>query len=131
MSTLEIIREKVQAQERLTLDDGIFLFTCPDLLAVAQLAHSVRLRLHGTTTYYNWNLHLNSTNVCEAGCLFCSFARLKTGMPQAYTMQPDDAERWIRERYRPGMTEIHIVKDRKSTRLNSSHTDISRMPSSA
>jgi aminodeoxyfutalosine synthase len=69
----------------------------------------VRTKLHGTTTYYNWNLHLNSTNVCEANCLFCSFARLKTGMPQAYTMSVDDAERWILKRYQPGMTEIHIV----------------------
>ena len=25
----------------------------------------------------------------------------------------------------------HVIQDRKSTRLNSSHTDISRMPSSA
>lgn len=30
-------------------------------------------------------------------------------MPQAYTMQVTDAERWIRERYKVGMTEIHIV----------------------
>ena len=29
------------------------------------------------------------------------------------------------------ISKIHLVKDRKSTRLNSSHTDISRMPSSA
>lgn len=109
MRTFESIRDKIEAKERLTLEDGLFLFDHPDLLAVAQLAHSVRLRLHGTTTYYNWNLHLNSTNVCEASCLFCSFARLKTGMPQAYTMQIEDAQQWINERYRPGMTEIHIV----------------------
>ncbi len=106
---IEAIREKVQSGTRLSAEDGVFLFSHPDLLAVAQLAHSVRLKLHGTTTYYNWNLHLNSTNVCEAGCLFCSFARLKTGMPQAYTMKVDDAHRWISERYRPGMTEVHIV----------------------
>ena len=27
--------------------------------------------------------------------------------------------------------EIHVLQDRKSTRLNSSHTTVSRMPSSA
>ena len=33
---------------------------------------------------------------------------------------------------KPGKGEINVnKKDRKSTRLNSSHTDISRMPSSA
>ena len=30
-----------------------------------------------------------------------------------------------------GLCPFHDEKDRKSTRLNSSHTDISRMPSSA
>ena len=29
------------------------------------------------------------------------------------------------------ITDAHVILDRKSTRLNSSHTDISRMPSSA
>lgn len=109
MTRFESIQEKVRAGERLSAEDGTFLFSYQNPLAVAQLAHEVRLKLHGTTTYYNWNLHLNSTNVCEAGCLFCSFARLKTGMPQAYTMNVQDAQRWIRERYRVGMTEIHIV----------------------
>ena len=103
------IREKVEAGKRLSAADGEALFASPDLLSIAQMAHGVRLKKHGLTTYYNWNLHLNSTNVCEANCLFCSFARLKTGMSQAFTMSIEDAERWIRERYRPGMTEIHIV----------------------
>lgn len=109
MISLQSIRDKVESGTRLSYEDGCFLFEHPDLLSVAQLAHTVRTRLHGRTTYYNWNLHLNSTNVCEASCLFCSFARLKTGMPQAYTMSVESAARWIAERYHPGMTEIHIV----------------------
>ena len=79
MISFQSIEIKVNAQERLTQEEGEFLFSYPDLFAVARLAHTVRSRLHGGTTYYNWNLHLNSTNVCEANCLFCSFARLKTG----------------------------------------------------
>ena len=70
MTSFSAIEEKVAAGERLSAEDGHFLFTYPDVLAVARLAHSVRLKKHGTTTYYNWNLHLNSTNVCEADCLF-------------------------------------------------------------
>jgi aminodeoxyfutalosine synthase len=97
MITFESIEQKVRDGSRLSADDGLFLFNYPDLLALARLAHSARLRLHGTTTYFNWNLHLNSTNVCEADCLFCSFSRLKTGMPKAYTMSLVEAERWIRE----------------------------------
>jgi aminodeoxyfutalosine synthase len=107
--SFEVIEEKVKNRERLSLEEGVFLFTTPELLRVASLAHGVRTARHGRTTYYNWNLHLNTTNVCEADCLFCSFARLKTGMPQAYSMSIEQAEKWIAERYKPGMTEIHIV----------------------
>lgn len=109
MTSFRTIQDKVRSGERLCLDEGVYLLEHPNLLDVAQLAHEVRLRLHGPRTYYNWNLHLNSTNVCEASCLFCSFSRLKTGMPQAYTMNTDTARAWIQERYKPGMTEIHIV----------------------
>ena len=107
--TLSKIRDKVLSGETLSLEDGVRLFQEPDLLGVGQLANVVREKLHGDITYYNRNLHLNSTNVCEADCLFCSFARLREGMPQAYTMSPQKALEWIRERHKPGMTEIHIV----------------------
>jgi aminodeoxyfutalosine synthase len=106
---LSIIKQKVLADVPLTLEDGVALFEHPNLLDIAQLANQVRERLHGDITYYNWNLHLNSTNVCEASCLFCSFARLEMGMPNAYTMSIDDARKWIEKRYKIGMTEIHIV----------------------
>lgn len=109
MIRFETVREKVLHGERLEKEDAAVLWAHPNLLDVAQLAHHVRIGKHGLTTYYNWNLHLNSTNVCEASCLFCSFARLKTGMPQAYTMNVERAHQWISERYKTGMTEIHIV----------------------
>lgn len=103
------IADKVAQGQRLDAQDGLTLLEHPDLLAIGQLANQVRDELHGRITFYNRNLHLNATNVCEADCLFCSFARLREGMPQARTMTVDEALRWIDERYRPGMTEVHIV----------------------
>lgn len=108
-SELADIEAKVEQKRRLSLEDGVRLFCSNDLLALGRMANTVRERLHGDTTYYNNNLHLNSTNVCEADCIFCSFARLKSGMPSAYTMDREQAYTWIRERYTEGMTEIHIV----------------------
>ena len=70
------IDEKLRAAERLTFDDGLRLFKCGDLLAVGWLANRERERRHGARTYFNYNLRLEPTNVCEASCLFCSFARL-------------------------------------------------------
>ena len=67
-------------------EDGVRLFAAPDLLAVGWLANRERERRHGDRTYFNYNLRLEATNVCEASCLFCSFARLKPGKPGAHTL---------------------------------------------
>lgn len=109
MDFLRSIEEKVESNVALSQEDGERLFAERDLLKIGSIANKIRERLHGDKTYYNWNLHLNSTNVCEASCLFCSFARLEIGMPQAYSMSIEQAREWIVERYKPGMTEIHIV----------------------
>ena len=106
---LQEIADKVESGVRLGFDDAMLLSTHPDVLTVGQIANGLREQMHGNVTYYNRNLHLNATNVCEASCMFCSFARLKEGMPSAYTMTQVQALKWIEERYRPGMTEVHIV----------------------
>jgi hypothetical protein len=75
------IAARLDAGERLSFDDGVRLFECPDLLALGWLANRERERRHGARTYYNFNIRLEATNVCVASCLFCSFARLKSGRP--------------------------------------------------
>ncbi len=124
---LKNIAEKISNGISLTHEDGCTLFSHPDLLSIGSLANTVRERLHGDITYYNWNLHLNSTNVCEADCLFCSFARLEEGMPSAYTMNIPTAREWIAKRYRPGMTEIHIVNGLNKNLTFDYYEDLLRM----
>jgi aminodeoxyfutalosine synthase len=106
---LAAIDDKLQSGVRLTLDDGVRLFETPDLLAVGWLANREREKRHGARTYFNYNLRLEPTNVCEASCLFCSFARLKPGMPEAYTMSLEEAWDKLRQRANQPLTEIHIV----------------------
>ena len=48
--------------------------------------------------------------------------RWEVGLPDALARRCNNCEHYI---------DTNDVQDRKSTRLNSSHTDISRMPSSA
>ncbi|MCB0338093.1 MAG: aminofutalosine synthase MqnE [Bdellovibrionales bacterium] len=109
MSLLDTVQDKVLSGVPLTFEEGCSLYREPNLLKLASVANTYREKLHGDVTYYNRNLHLNSTNVCEADCLFCSFARLEEGMPKAFTMSIVQARKWIKERYLPGMREIHIV----------------------
>ena len=103
------IAEKVDAGERLQLEDGVRLFEAPDLLAVGWLANRDRERRHGARTFYNFNIRLEATNVCVASCLFCAFARLKPGDDGAYTMSLEQAWDKLRQRQDQPLTEVHVV----------------------
>ena len=106
---LSDIRDKLDAGERLSSDDGVRLFECPDLLAIGWLANREREKRHGDRTYYNFNIRLEATNVCVASCLFCSFARLRPGDADSYTMSLEQAWDKLRERSHQPLTEIHVV----------------------
>ena len=103
------VADKLEAGARLDLDDGVRLFACPDAHAVGWLANREREKRHGARTYYNVNLRLEATNVCEASCLFCSFARLKPGDAEAYTLSLEQVFDKVRQRAGQPLTEVHIV----------------------
>src|SRR5882672_10145745 len=106
---LSDIAAKLDAGERLSFDDGVRLFACPDLLAVGWLANREREKRHAGRTHYNFNIRLEATNVCVASCLFCSFARLRPGDPGSYTMALEEAWEKLRQRQHQPLTEIHVV----------------------
>jgi aminodeoxyfutalosine synthase len=102
------IRAKVEAGQRLTFDDGLFLAADADLLALGELANTVRQRKSGRNTYYNVNSHLNPTNVCVYRCTFCAFrADLKS--ERGYVMSDEQILERARETESRGATELHIV----------------------
>jgi len=103
------IWEKVESGTRLDLEDGERLFAVADLPTVGWMANQVRERIHGDRTYFNRNLHINATNVCEASCVFCSFARLKTGDANAWTLTYEQSIQRIRVLAEELVTEVHIV----------------------
>ncbi|HTH25927.1 MAG TPA: aminofutalosine synthase MqnE [Vicinamibacterales bacterium] len=106
---LSDIADKVEARERLSFEDGVALFNSSDLLALGWIANRERERRHGARTFFNHNLRLEATNVCEASCLFCSFARLKEGMPGSHTMSVEQILNKLRQRAGEPVTEVHIV----------------------
>jgi aminodeoxyfutalosine synthase len=106
---LSDIADKLEAGVRLDLADGVRLFESPDLLSVGWLANREREKRHGSKTFYNYNIRVEATNVCVASCLFCSFARLKPGDADAYTMSLDEAWDKLRRRASQPLTEVHVV----------------------
>lgn len=103
------IAAKVESGERLSFDEGVRLFEAPDVLAVGWLANRVRERRHGHRTFFNHNLRLEATNVCEASCLFCSFARLTPDKPGAHTKTVEQVLDRLRARDGEPLTEVHMV----------------------
>ena len=98
----------MEAQERLSYEDGITLYRTPDLLGVGWMANQVRERLHGSRTYFNVNRHLNPTDVCVASCKLCAFGK-RARDPKAYTMSLEEVWEKAGHGYSEAVTEFHIV----------------------
>ena len=106
--SLSSICDKVEAGQRLSFDDGLFLEEQADLFTLGELANLVRERKNGNNAYYNVNTHLNPTNVCVYRCTFCAFrADLKS--PKGYVMTDEQILERAAEADRKGATELHIV----------------------
>src|SRR5438874_13381823 len=105
---LRPITEKVMAGERIDAADSLALYRSFDILAVGWLANHVREKMHGNTTYFNVNRHINPTNVCVAACRLCAFGRKKDSAG-SYTMALEEAWETAAHGYSEAVTEFHIV----------------------
>src|SRR2546422_10595700 len=109
-TTLELIRDKVEAGDRLDFEDGLALIESDDLLALGELADPAR-RVRGgdDRVYFVQNLYLNQTNVCRVKCKFCAFAVTRK-QADAYTYTAEEiVEDAVRQHELTGFTEIHMV----------------------
>lgn len=105
---MQLIKEKVRQGERLTLEDGIFLYQSDDLLSIGQMANEANLRKNGKKVYFIENMSLYFTNVCEAHCAFCNFRR-DEGQEGAYTLTGQQMIDFIEQHIHPDVREFHIV----------------------
>lgn len=103
------IHEKVQHAERLSFEDGMRLYAAPQLNVVGYLANITRERKNGNVAYWVRNQHINYTNICNKGCLFCSFYARPKGDPRAYCMTPEQAAAKVSNYGDVPITEIHVV----------------------
>ncbi|TAM59140.1 CofH family radical SAM protein [bacterium] len=71
---LRAIEAKLDEGIPLSLEDGLTLFKTPDLHGLGRLATNEKRKKSGQRVFYVHNRYMNTTNVCYAGCKFCSFA---------------------------------------------------------
>ena len=107
-AALTPIVEAVVEGRRLDAEQGMTLFTTPDIWTVCSLADLVRRRLNGDVAWYNVNRHLNYSNICALSCKFCAFHR-KRDQDGAYEYSLDDIRAEAAKAVEAGATEMHIV----------------------
>lgn len=106
---LKNIAEKVNAAKRITDEEGLYLFEKASLPFVGALANSVRERLHGDTTYFNRNFHIEPTNVCVFSCNFCSYSRLYAHRDEGWELTMEQMLDIVKSYDDKPVTEVHIV----------------------
>ncbi|MBN1199972.1 MAG: CofH family radical SAM protein, partial [Bacteroidales bacterium] len=69
-----LIAGKILEVERLTQEEGLWLFEHGELGWLGMLAEVVRQRHNGNRVFYIRNFHIEPTNICVNHCRFCSFS---------------------------------------------------------
>jgi aminodeoxyfutalosine synthase len=105
------IAQKVVDQQRLTPEEGLFLYEKTDLSFVGTLANAVRERKNGDNTYFNRNFHIEPTNLCVYDCKFCSYSRLikQRSDTDAWAFSMEEMLDIVRKYDGLPVTEVHIV----------------------
>lgn len=103
--TTDYILDKAVNGERLSPEEGVWLFSC-DLLSLGKAATSVRERLHpdGIVTFIV-DRNVSYTNTCFIDCDFCAFYR-RPRDPEAYTLTIDQIFQKVQELVDLGGTQV-------------------------
>ena len=109
MTTLPHIRAKAQDGGRLTEAECLWLFERAPLPALQEMAAAVRRRINGGNAYFNRNIHIEPTNICGNGCLFCAFAKRRASEQGAFALTPAQVQSRAQEYQAARLTEVHIT----------------------
>lgn len=106
---LKTIAQKVKDGNRITDEECLLLFEKGALSFVGALANFIREKLHGDTTYFNRNFHIEPTNVCVFSCAFCSYSRLYAHREEGWELSINQMLDIVKGYDGKPVTEVHIV----------------------
>jgi aminodeoxyfutalosine synthase len=107
--TLKNIALKVKLEDRITDEEGLYLFEHADLAFVGSLANFIRERKHGHLTYFNRNFHIEPTNVCIFNCKFCSYSQQYAHKEEGWELSIEQMLDIVKKYDGEPVTEVHIV----------------------
>ena len=110
-STLINVAMKVVNGERITTEEGVYLFENAEVSYLGILANYSREKRHGNKTYFNKNFHIEPTNICVFDCKFCAYSKfLRDGDDfDAWELSEEEIYDAIKAYEDNDITEVHIV----------------------
>lgn len=110
-SRLLALSKKVIESNRLTSQEGLYLYQNASLSLLAMLANYIREQRHGNKTYFNKNFHIEPTNICVFDCKFCSYSKMLRNKEDfdAWEMSEQQIYDAIKAYNNIDITEVHIV----------------------
>lgn len=106
---LKQIAQKVMDRQRISFDEGVYLYEHAELGYLGVLANHIREEKHGDKTYFNRNFHLEPTNLCVYDCKFCSYSRLIKQKEEGWALTLEEMMDVVRKYDGEPVTEVHIV----------------------
>jgi aminodeoxyfutalosine synthase len=106
---LQQIADNIYNKQRISEEDAVLLFEKASLPFLGALANFVRERMHGDTTYFNRNFHIEPTNVCVFSCNFCSYSKLYAKRDEGWELSIDQMLHMVKKYDGVPVTEVHIV----------------------
>ncbi len=102
------IAGKISRSERITPDEGVWLFEHAETAELGILASQVKKKLSSDKVFFNRNFHIEPTNICIHNCLFCSYRR-RVNDAEAWEFGLDDISELAASHANDNITEVHIV----------------------
>ena len=105
---LKFIAEKIHNNQRITTDEGLYLYETAELNFLGILANYIKEKRHGEKVFFNKNFHIEPTNICIYQCKFCSYSR-KKNEKDAWKYSFDEMLEIAKKYQNTDVTEVHIV----------------------
>jgi len=94
---------------RVNFQEALDMYATADMNGLSARALFIRRKKNGDKVFYNNNFHIEPSNICIHRCKFCSYRRDDALQPGAWAMTLEEVKEYCREKYQPGMTEVHVV----------------------
>lgn len=104
---IDDILAKAVGGERLSPDEALLLFDCPDLAKLGAAAHAVRKRINPQNRVtYIIERNINYSNICAADCDFCGFYAKPHDRVRGYVLSREELDAKLEELVRVGGRQI-------------------------